>query len=467
MFDISTYNWPAYQGRVPYQHQKITTGFILSNPNSFILNEQGTGKTLSVLWALDILFKAKRIRKVLVISPLSTIRSVWLNEAMMNMPHRRVGLAHGNAQLRLNVLHDPLIEIVVINHDGIKIIEEAIAREKPSLIIIDEITAYKSNSERTKCMLRITDNGRKMGWLKGVWSLSGDLAPERPTDAFYPARITVPQNQFLPRYFGQFKAATMNVLNEYVATPKPEAPQVVAMCTQPAIRFTRDQCLDLPDTTYQVIEVPLTVEQQKYYDAMRRDAYIECDTGEIKAVNAAVKLNKLLQISAGAVKTVDGSVIELDCKDRQEALLEIFEESPQKKLVVFVTFRASIVQLLRFLESKKVRVAAIHGDVNHDLRSKHIDQFQTGNLEVLILQPQSAAHGITLTAASTLVWYSLVPSNELFGQGNARIIRAGQTRKTLIYMFASTKAEKHIAAILRRKGNMSEEILRLFVDHSL
>jgi uncharacterized DUF497 family protein len=83
------------------------------------------------------------------------------------------------------------------------------------------------------------------------------------------------------------------------------------------------------------------------------------------------------------------------------------------------------------------------------------------------LQPQSTAHGITLTAASTIVWFSLIPSNELTQQGNARIIRAGQTRKTLIIMFASTKAEKHIAKILERKGDISRETLKLFIDHDI
>lgn len=468
-FDLSTYGWPAFQGRKPFDHQKKTVAFLLAQRSGFVLNEMGTGKTLSVLWALDILFTARRIRKVLVIGPLSTLKIVWLNEMFMNMPHLRGGIAHGTRPYRVSVLHDPACQVVILNHDGIKILEDEIIRERPDLIIIDEVTAFKSNSERTKCMLRITNTGRNAGWLKGVWSLSGDLTPEDPTDAYYPCRITVPHNQYLPKYYGQFRDACMTKLpySEYAWVPKPEAPQIVAICTQPAIRFTRDQCLDLPETTYQIMEVPMSAEQLKYYEEMRKNAYIESDSGEIKAVNAAVKLNKLLQISAGAVKNSDGTVIELDCDERLKTLMDIYEQTPQRKLVVFATYRASIQQVLKYFEKHGVRAAAIHGDVAQNLRAEYISRFQDGDLQVLILQPQSAAHGITLTAANTIVWYSLIASNEMYQQGNARIVRPGQTRKTMIIVFASTKAERHIAGILQRKGDVSKEILKLFIDREL
>ena len=164
-FDVDSYDWPAFGGRKPFLHQKHTTKFVLEHRNCFVLNDMGTGKTLAVLWALDILFKAKKIRKVIVIGPLSTLKIVWLNEVFLNMPHRRAGVAHGNAKIRRSVLTDPCTEIVIMNHDGIKYEEETILRERPDLIIIDEVTAYKANSDRTKCMKRMTKEGRKKGWL--------------------------------------------------------------------------------------------------------------------------------------------------------------------------------------------------------------------------------------------------------------------------------------------------------------
>jgi SNF2 family DNA or RNA helicase len=419
----------------------------------------GTGKTLAALWACDMLMIAKKIRRVLVITPVSTMRSVWFNELRMNLPHRTVAIAHhGQRAMRIQALKSQA-QFVIINHDGVRILEDELINEQFDVIIIDELTAFKSHkSERSKAMERIAKRAR------GVWGMTGELTPNSPEEAFWPCKIVNPGNEHLPKYFGQFQDACMIKINELVSIPKPEAPHIVAMVCQPAIRFRRDQCVDLPDTTYQTLEIPLTPEQQEHYAVMRKAAVIETGSGTITAVNKAVLLNKLLQISAGAVKNDEGNVIEIGCKDRMDALFDIFEATPQRKLVVFATYRASIEMIVREMGKRDVRCAAIHGDVGMGVRASHIDRFQNGDLQMLVLQPQSSAHGITLTAANTIVWFSLIPSNEYFQQGNARIIRIGQTRKTLIYMFASTLAEKHVGRILRTKGDMSKEVQRMFEE---
>jgi len=464
-FSISDYTWPAFQGRKPFLHQKHTVRFVLKHKSCLVLNDMGTGKTLAVIWAADILLTAKRIHKVLVVGPLSTMKSVWLNELFMNLPQRRAVIAHGDRVKRATAIKS-FVDFVIINHDGIKIMEDEIIAQQFDVIIIDELTAFKSHSsERSKCMKRISDDAHRRG--AGVWGMTGELTPNSPTEAYFPCKIVVPKNQYLPKYFGQFRDACMTQINEMLWVPKPEAPQIVAMCAQPAIRFTRDQCLDLPDTMYQTFEVPLTEEQRMFYEKMRKESLMETESGTVTAKNSAILLNKLLQISAGAVKNNDGNVIEIGCKDRIDQLMEIFHETPQKKLVIFATYRATIEMLMRELTKKGVHAACIHGDVAQNLRAAHIENFQRGSLQVLVLQPQSSAHGITLTASSTIVWFSLIPSNELFQQGNARIVRAGQTRKTMIYMFVSTKAERHIAKILETKGDMSNEVQRLFVEQDL
>lgn len=461
-FSVTNYTWPAFQGRTPFDHQRQTVSFELQNKRGFILNDMGTGKTLSAMWAADILMHAQKLRRVLIIGPLSTMRSVWYNEWQLNIPTRRVGIAHNtNREKRLAILQNAAYEIVIINHDGIKNMEDEIIRQDFDLIIIDELTAYKANSERTKCMKRIADRCR------AVWGMTGDMTPNNPTEAFWQCQIVNPFNKFLPRYFGQFRDACMKQVNEYVWVAKPEAPQIVAMCAQPAIRFTRAQCLDLPDTTYHTLETELTPVQLQYYEAMKQESYIEFESGGISGVNAGVKLNKLLQISAGAVKNDEGTVIEIGCKPRLDMLAEIFDQTPNKKLVVFATYRATIELIVKDMTKRGIKVATIHGDVNQNLRATHIDNFQRSDLEMLVIQPQSAAHGITLTAACDLVWFSLIPSNELFQQGIARIVRAGQKMKTMIHMFVSTPAEKRIAKILETKGDLSKETLALFADHGL
>lgn len=468
-FSIADYTWPAFMSRVPFAHQKITVGFLLKNKRALVLNDMGTGKTLSALWAADILMTAGKIRRVLVISPLSTMRSVWFNEVSLNMPHRSVIIAHGNAQIRDAALKSQH-NFVIMNHDGIKAEEATIIAQQFDIIVIDELTAFSANSARTKAMTRIADHqDRAVNRLRkgdgGVWGMTGDMTPNNPVQAFYQCKIVVPHSKWLPKWMGQFRDACMMKINDMVSVPKPEAPQIVAMVAQPAIRFTREQCLDLPETTYQTLDTELTSEQIRYYAIMREKALIEEGSESITAANAAVKLNKLMQISAGAVKNDDGEIVEIGCQPRMDALEELFLQTPQRKLVVFAVFRASIEMIVREMRSRGYSIDCIHGDVNQNKRAELIGRFQAGDLEILVLQPQSSAHGITLTAASTVVWFSLVPSGELFHQGNARIVRAGQTRTTFIYMFVSTKAERHVSQILQRKGDLSKEILQLFVDH--
>lgn len=463
MFTIQEYAWPAREGLTPFNHQKTTVEFCLRNKRAFILNDMGTGKTLSVLWACDMLFEAKRIRKVLIISPLSTMRSVWQREIFFNMPHRRSAIAHGNRAQRLQAISSP-VHFVIINHDGIKTCTDELVREAFDIIIIDELTAFKSSqSERTKTMMYITNPQRA----KAVWGLTGEPTPNSPLEAYAQCKVVNPLNSVLPRYYTQYRDATMYQVNDYLWLPKEGSSNIVHRCMQPAIRFRREDCLDLPPTMHQTISVEFTKEQQEHYNRMKQEAYILHDKGEISASSAAIVLNKLLQISAGAVKTNEGEIAHIDYKPRFDSLLEILEQTPQKKLVVFATYVATIKRLTNDLQEAGIKAAAIFGDVDPKLRAQHIEDFQTGDLSVLILQPQSSAHGITLVAASTILWFSLIPSNELYRQGNARIVRPGQTRTTFIIHMVSSPAEQHIANILERKGNMSDEVLSLFKQHQI
>jgi SNF2 family DNA or RNA helicase len=459
---IDDYSWPAYGGLTPFDHQRITVSFLIRNKRAFVLNEMGTGKTLSALWALDILMAAGKIKRALIIGPLSSLRSVWYREIALHLPHRRAVIAHGNASVRTAAIYDSRAQFVIINHDGVRFAEEELTKAKFDVIVIDELTAYKSHdAERSKAMLRIAYDAQ------GVWGMTGNLTPNSPVEAFFPCKIVNPRNQYLPRYFTQFRDATMSQINDYLWLPKPEAPQVVHLCVQPAIRYTRAECLDLPETTFIKIEVPLGKEQKKHYDELKKQAYVEVDEGSISAVNAGVMLNKLLQISSGSVKSDTGDIIEIGCNERLDALLELFEQTPQRKMVVFATYIATIKMLERELGKRKLKVGSIYGDVHRDERSRLIEQFQTGDLEIILLQPMTAAHSITLTASSTLVWFTLDPSNERFEQGNARIVRAGQNLKTFIYMMVSTGAEQHIADLLERKQSVSNATLALFTDRKL
>lgn len=458
---FETYSWPAKPGIKPFVHQKETVKAFLAYKHMFCLNDMGTGKTLSALWAADILITAKRIKKVLIICPLSTMRSVWYEELFFNFPHRSKGIAHGSKDVRRSVLNGPY-DFTIINHDGVTSVFDELCAVKFDIIIVDELTAYKTfGADRTKKMILLARTA------KAVWGLTGKPTPNSPLEAFSQGHVVNPVNPNLPRYYTQYRDMTMYRLNTYTWVPRPEATQIVASVLQPSIRYKLTDCIDMPPLVYKTIDIPFTKEQDKAYEEMREFLYTELANGEVSASNAAVKLNKLLQISAGAVKNDEGEPTLINCTPRLEALYELLEETSQRKLIVFVTFRASIQVVYDYLWKKGVSVKSIFGDVSPEKRQQAIHEFQTSSLEVLIIQPQSSAHGITLTASSTIVWFSLIPSNELYQQGNARIYRAGQQLPCLIVHMVSSGAEKHIARLLTRKEAQASSVLELIKAHEL
>jgi SNF2 family DNA or RNA helicase len=351
---------------------------------------------------------------------------------------------------------------VIINHDGIKSVEEAIIAEKFDIIIIDEMTAFKNHmSERSKCMQRIAKKA------KAVWGLSGSPTPNSPTEAFGQCRVVNPDNVYLPKYFTKFRAMVETEIGPYMYIPKSDAKDTVFKVMQPAIRFTRDQCLDIPPCFEVDVELEMDPAQKIAYKNIKDELLHEHATGNISAVNAAVKLSKLLQIAAGSVKDDTGDIVHFDISNKIDHIIETFEELGKTKLLVMSAFRASVERVCQILQDKKIKCKFIHGGINLNQRTDIINEFQEGDLEILVLQPQCVSHGLTLTASSTIIWQSLVASGECYVQVNGRITRAGQQAKQYIVHQISSKAERHILNILQRKGDMADSVLQLFVDGDL
>lgn len=459
MVSFEDYAWPMKNpNHKPFKHQKETAAFLLNNKRAFNFSDLGTGKTLAALWAADLLFCNNKIRKVLIISPLSTLQSVWGQEIFDNLPHRRYSIAHGSEDARISSIKSNS-DFVIINHDGVKIVEDEIIREKFDIIIIDELTAFKTHTNaRTKSMLRISRSAR------AVWGLTGEPTPNSPVEAYGQAKVVNPDNPYLPKYFMQFKNAVEVQVGPFTWVPTTNATKLVHQILQPAIRFERDKCIDIPPCSYITKIVEFTDQQKHAYKEMKDKLILEYHSGIITAANAAVKFSKLLQIASGSIKGDDGEVHELDSSTRDNELWQIFEDTKKTKLIVFCAFRASIAHLVKFFESKNVSVGQIHGDVDHKKRSQLIYNFQNSDLQVLIIQPQSSAHGITLTAANVIVWYSLLPSGEIYQQANGRITRAGQTKKQIIIRLIGCKAEQRILNILEKKATLSSEVLQMFID---
>ena len=189
---------------------------------------------------------------------------------------------------------------------------------------------------------------------------------------------------------------------------------------------------------------------------------IEADGEEVTAVNAAVQVSKLLQISGGAVYTTTKEVIEFDVQNRLNAVLEVIEESSHKVLV-FVPFSHTITLLERFLHKNNIVTERLDGSVPVHRRSDTVKRFQeTDNPRVLIIQPQAAAHGLTLTAANTIIWYAPVTSVETYLQANARIDRPGQKNNMTVVHITGSPVEAKLYRMLRGNIQHHAEIIKLY-----
>jgi SNF2 family DNA or RNA helicase len=448
----SKYSWPgAHQ---PMQHQRETAIFLATNQRAFCFNEQGTGKTASAIWAADCLLEQEVINRVLVICPLSIMQSAWQADLFKFAVHRKVAVAYGERTKRKAIIASDA-DFVIINYDGVEIVADDIKNGGFDLIIIDEANAYKTvTTQRWKTLNSIIT---KDTWL---WLMTGTPAAQNPTDAYGLAKLCVPQN--VPKFFGSFRDQTMLSISKFKWMPKPNANQVVFNALQPAIRFTKKECLDLPEVTHVFRDAPLTPQQNKFYNLLKKEMLMVAAGEEISTVNAAVNINKLLQISGGAVYSDTGAVIEFDVSNRLRVVEEVINESSQKVLV-FIPFTHTIELLKEHLRGAGITCDVINGAVPVNKRTDIFKRFQeTPYPKVLLIQPQAAAHGVTLTAADTIIWYAPVTSIETYLQANARIDRQGQKNAMTVVHIKGSPVEDRLYGMLRNKLGVHDKLIDLY-----
>ena len=446
----------AWTGKLtPFEHQKTTASFLTLHDRAFCFNEQGTGKTASVIWAADYLIKRNEIKRVLVLCPLSIMKSAWQQDLFKFAMHRSCGVAHGDAKTRKKIVAAGA-EFVIVNFDGLAIIKDDIINGGFDLIVVDEANAYKNvQTNRWKILNEIVKETKPR-----LWMLTGTPAAQSPLDAYGLAKLVNPSN--CPNYYSHFRAETMYPVTKFKWAPKPGSDAYVHKMLQPAIRFEKKDCLDLPDVTYLDRDAPLTVQQAKYYKQLKTEMLLEAAGEEVSAVNAAVKINKLLQISGGAVYSDTGDVIEFDVSTRLNAVLEVIAEATSKVLV-FVPFTHTIELLRAKLEKEGITCGIINGKVSVNKRTDIVTEFQTSkNPHVLLIQPQAASHGLTLTAADTIIWYAPVTSVETYLQANARINRPGQKNAMTIVHIRGSEVEGRLYSMLRGNIDNHEKIIDLY-----
>ena len=290
--------------------------------------------------------------------------------------------------------------------------------------------------------------------------MTGTPAAQSPEDAFGLAKLVNPNR--VPKYKSAWKDMVMTQVSRFRWLPKPSSKTTVFDALQPAIRYEKEDCLDLPDVVYQTRVVPLSTQAAKFYKDLVREMQIQAVGETISTVNAAASLTRLLQLSGGAVYTDDGNVVEFDITPRLTVLQEVLDESLHK-ILIFVPYKHTLRLIQRHLDKNGISNAIISGDVTATNRSVIFNSFQTtDNPRVLLIQPQAASHGVTLTAADTVIFWSPVMSVETYLQCIARIDRVGQKNRMTVIHLQGSEVERRMYTMLQGKVDLHAKLVDLY-----
>lgn len=450
------YNWPGKYK--PFAHQRVTTEFLVTHRKCFNLSEMGVGKTASSLWAADYLMQTGQIKKCLILSPLSTLERVWKNDIFDVLMHRSAIVVYGSREKRLEALKADC-QFFIMNHDGLTIsdVHAAITRDPDiGLVIVDEASMFRNHqTKKYKALSKMIRPDMRL------WLLTGTPCPNAPTDAWALARLV--DHTKVPKFFGAFRQQTMMEISRFKFVARNDAYNTAYAAMQPAVRFKKADCLDLPPVITLDRASQLTPDQLKAVKEMKNQMHAEIADGlPVTAVNAADKINKLRQILCGSIKDpVSGTYLHVDHGPRTDVLRECIEAASAKVLVV-VPFKGAINSLAEEIGTTH-SVAILNGDISPKMRDKIVWDFKnTPDPHVLLCHPKVMSHGLNLTEADTLIFYAPIYSNDEFQQVTERFNRAGQTRKMTIVRIGAHPIEWEIYRMVDNKKTSQDNILSLY-----
>lgn len=255
----------------------------------------------------------------------------------------------------------------------------------------------------------------------------------------------------------------MTRLTQFKWVPKREGMAIAASILTPAVRFERNECLDLPDVMIETYDVELSAAQKKAYDELKKDLKTQVGAGQINAINEATLRMKLIQIACGAVYGEHHEVHRVDCAPRLAGLEEIIEQAPHK-LLIFAPL-TSVINLLYTELRKRYTVEKVTGEVSAKKRNDTFKAFQDeSNPRIIVADAGCMAHGLTLTAADTTVWFGPTDKPEIYQQANKRMDRPGQKNAMLICRLAATATEREIYRRLDSREKMQGLILNMIKE---
>jgi SNF2 family DNA or RNA helicase len=453
---LSYYDWC---NGTPFEAQRQSAAMLTVERRAYVLNGMGTGKTRTVLWAFDWLRKQGMVKRMLVVAPLSTLHMTWAREVFATVPHLKANVVYGPREKRLALLADPA-DIYIINHDGMNIVaNEVINRPDIDVVVLDELAVYRTYSTRRwKTMNRVLARKER------VWGLTGSPTPNEPTDAWAQVKLVTPST--MPFGLTTFRESVMLKVTQFKWVPKPGALDKVREVMRPAVRYTLDDVVELPEVVIRTVDVPLGTRQAKVYDELEKRLRASFAAGDVTVMNAAILMNKLLQVSLGYVYTDERGIVALDNDQRMDALVDSIE-STDRKVIVFVPFIHALDGVSAKLKAAKIDHAVVSGDTSKAKRDEIFGAFQ-GSLQprVLVAHPQCMSHGLTLTAADTIIWFGPFASLEVFEQANARITRVGQKHRQQVLLFTGSVAESKLYKRLREKKGVQDTLLEMLREQT-
>lgn len=454
----------------PYKHQQKAYVFALQQygllPSTThsrgvaLLMEMGTGKTLTAVGISGALQAAGKIQRILIVSPLS-ITSVWSEEftKFAAYPYKLAVMSGTNEQKKKALQELPAsgLSVAVINYESAWRLEKELAAWKPDLIICDEGHKIKShNTSTSKALHRLGDIARYR------LLLTGTPITNKAIDIFSQYKFVNPA--LYGQSFYTFRTRYFNMVGYGNHTPVMKHSMEMEFTRKMhsiAYRATKAECLDLPETTDIIRPVQLEPAAIKLYKNLVEESFAELSDGEVTATNVLTRLLRLSQLTGGFICSDDSSKAEQVSKAKLSVLEDIVDASIQegKKLVIIARFIPELHAICKMLGKKGIRHSLIMGGVND--RGEQVSQFQNDpDVSVFVGQIATAGMGITLTAASTMVFYSLDYSMSNFEQTKARIHRAGQKFPcTYLYLVAEGTVDTKVLKALKNKAHLAKTLV--------
>ena len=441
----------------PHEYQKYAIEYIETHPVSAILLGCGLGKTSIALTAIDdMLHDTFEIRKVLVVAPIRVCTNSWPDEIRKwdHLSDLRFSVAVGTREERLAALKADA-DVFIINRENLPwLVEESGLPFDYDMCVLDELSSFKNwQSKRFRAFMKVRLR------LKRVVGMTGTPSSNGLMDLFAEYRC-LDMGERLGRFIGRYREAYFspdrrngNIIYSYKPLPGAED-EIYRRIGDITISMRSTDFLDMPELVTSEYTVSLDDAEREKYDAMKRDLLLRFPDGEVTAANAASLSGKLSQMANGAVYADDGSVTAVH--DRKlDALEDIIESANGSPLLIAYWYKHDLERISERLHQLNIHFARL--DKPEDIR-----RWNSGEYPVMLIHPASAGHGLNLQhGGSTIVWFSIPWSLELYTQTVDRLFRQGQKSETVSVIHIVTKGtiDGRIVKALKDKDDTQSALI--------